>query len=381
MKTSAWCLLAWSVVAAAGCQDRGTNAGDAGQERTTYEGGVRPEGGPTPLVLEFTMTGCARFDLASNRCTGSAPLRISFAPLSSASLNRLVWDFGDGTPMTTDRSPVHTYSLPGMYNVTLVAEAAEGTLSRSHLIEVGAAALGGHCDVDAQCAPGLGCVCGSTTSCHPAFSSGVCAVGCQEGLCNGGAVCADLSVSAREDPTAALDPWRRRLCLAPCRTDADCVTGLRCRDLPSYAPSAPVSWRRACFVAFPLEVGSPCRAPGGQLTGSSCTTGSCLDLGALGSCSQSCSGAVGCPVGTACAQLGDGRSLCLRDCASPADCAHDPLLACEPPGSGGRLGFTVSPGTPAGGTYCAPRRCTTAGQCGAGGDCAAAGGGSHCVRL
>lgn len=46
------------------------------------------------------------------------------------------WDFGDGSPASTDLSPSHVYALPGVYTVTLTAENMVGTDSCSAQVEV-----------------------------------------------------------------------------------------------------------------------------------------------------------------------------------------------------------------------------------------------------
>ncbi|HOT50562.1 MAG TPA: PKD domain-containing protein, partial [Candidatus Hydrogenedentes bacterium] len=37
------------------------------------------------------------------------------------------WDFGDGSPISTDQAPLHTYSLAGYYDVTLSVTTANGS--------------------------------------------------------------------------------------------------------------------------------------------------------------------------------------------------------------------------------------------------------------
>src|SRR5262249_37565832 len=113
----------------------------------------------------------------------------------------------------------------------------------------------------------------------------------------------------------------------------------------------------------------------GALSGTACVSGSCADLGALGLCTVSCGPNDPCPTSSACAQLGDGRALCLRACAAATDCTRDPLLACQAPGGGGALGFSVADGA-RGATYCAPRPCSKDIDCAPAGVCSA----GHCVR-
>lgn len=48
------------------------------------------------------------------------PLPVNFTNLSSFA-NSYVWDFGDNTGTTTDENPLHIYTTPGDYDVTLIA--------------------------------------------------------------------------------------------------------------------------------------------------------------------------------------------------------------------------------------------------------------------
>ena len=45
---------------------------------------------------------------------------------SASSITGYSWDFGDGTPASTLQDPIHTYPLPGNYNVTLVTTTVDG---------------------------------------------------------------------------------------------------------------------------------------------------------------------------------------------------------------------------------------------------------------
>lgn len=341
---------------------------------------------PEPLALDFTVTGCGSYDPAVPRCSGPPPLTLGFAPVSSPSLVRFLWTFGDGTPDSSERAPSHTYVRQGNYDVTVIGASDAGTVSRTRrqLVRITSIEAGAPCDVDAQCATGLSCLCGVGAGCDPAFTRGICTAPCTDGLCRAGTVCADLGVAATSDggaptpPPAASpdsDP-RRPLCLLPCETAVDCPPGLLCRWLSgSGAPGQP-RWVQACFVATPADIGQPCRDPGGALADAACASGSCVDLGALGLCAATCGPGAACPAGSACATLGDGRSLCLAACdPGGQSCARDPLLACTASGGTGPLGFTVSGGA-TGATYCAPRACATSADCSPTGACPD----GHCVR-
>ena len=60
--------------------------------------------------------------------SGSAPLNVSFTDNSTGSPTSWKWYFSDGTN-STDQNPVHTFSKPGLYTVTLTASNAVGSSS------------------------------------------------------------------------------------------------------------------------------------------------------------------------------------------------------------------------------------------------------------
>src|SRR6185436_13727994 len=151
--------------------------------------------------------------------------------------------------------------------------------------------------------------------------------------------------------------------------------GLHCRDLPVTTPAG--TWQRGCFPPAAAPAGSSCRSASGQLRNDACITGQCIDLGANGLCSLDCT-RLPCPPRTTCADLTDGRHVCLERCTSDVTCDRDPLLACTAPNPG-PLGFTVPGGDPMA-TYCAPKTCAKHEDCGPAGTCRDDQNGAHCVR-
>jgi PKD repeat protein len=47
-----------------------------------------------------------------------------------------VWDFGDGTPTSTLQNPVHTYTVPGKYDITLTINSGASTLTKTGYVHV-----------------------------------------------------------------------------------------------------------------------------------------------------------------------------------------------------------------------------------------------------
>ncbi|PWR70895.1 right-handed parallel beta-helix repeat-containing protein [Methanospirillum lacunae] len=73
---------------------------------------ISSSGQPTP--------GQVHAFFALNATWGSAPLTVAFTNQSLGSPTSYFWNFGDGD-ISTDRDPVHTYTTPGVYSVSLKA--------------------------------------------------------------------------------------------------------------------------------------------------------------------------------------------------------------------------------------------------------------------
>ncbi|UCG61522.1 MAG: S8 family serine peptidase [Candidatus Zixiibacteriota bacterium] len=57
---------------------------------------------------------------------GLAPLEVSFTDLSSCEPTSWEWDFGDGSPVSYEENPTHTYTVADVYTVTLTVSNAYG---------------------------------------------------------------------------------------------------------------------------------------------------------------------------------------------------------------------------------------------------------------
>jgi hypothetical protein len=299
------------VAALAACNGGSPSIGDGGFDGLPFDSLPASVAGRSALAADFTVSRCPVLERLP-RCIGGAPLTLQFTPISTGAVTRYLWDFGDGTPRSSEAVPTHTYTLPGSYDVTLVGGSAAGTVAKVHpgFVVVTANQAGETCEVDAQCQQGLTCVCGSAATCPPAFVRGLCAAPCGGDTCPAAQVCGDLSLSAAG--ASAPESWQRALCLRGCASDLDCAAGLRCRDLPGKGTAG---WVRGCFPDYPGPIGRNCRATSGLLRPELCVTGTCADLGALGACSLDCTSA-SCPAGTGCLAFTDGRRLCLPTCSA-----------------------------------------------------------------
>jgi hypothetical protein len=353
--------LAVAILALAGlaCRDHAAPPRDAASD------GLKTDAA-NPLTLEIAVTGCDTYDPTGPVCTGKPPLSLSFAPVGSPELTQFLWTFGDGTASTTERAPSHVYTHPADYQVTLVGGAPDLGMvmpPKALQVRIQALAAGFPCDVDDQCDTGLTCVCASGAGCDPAFIRGICSAPCDVAPCAPTAVCAIAPVGPLSSGTASAP-----LCLSACQIDAHCAPGFVCQSLPE-GPSAapPASWTRGCLpLGVAHDVGASCRDASGTLADRFCTTGACVDLGALGLCAASCDDTHPCPSEALCARLGDGRQLCLRLCDSSRDCPVDPLLACAMTPAVDGPAFDAA--------VCAPKRCANdaacpSGRCGQSGFC------------
>jgi PKD repeat protein len=315
------------LVALSACHTR-TLGGDGGLDAL---GGDAPGADVAgPLAVDFAVTGCATFDVAAESCAGAPPLTLMFSPVSSPSLTRFLWTFGDGSPTSSERASTHTYLLPGTYDVGVVADGAMGSVSRTRasFVSVTALATGAPCDVDAQCAGGS-CLCGGG-ACAPTFPRGVCTAACPAAGCAAGTVCATLEVpapgAAKPDGggPAAGDAADARD--APTSSDAtardgagDTVTSdaAAARDAPTGdAPAGPSD---AAASDTPVDSRAQTDAAADASAGNDAPQGAGTDAGAADGAG---------PTPTA---------LCLASCTTDKDCAGGlvcravPAAAAAPP--------------------------------------------------
>ena len=354
-----------------GCDDEPDSPLDAtsGEQLQPADQGSGYDGGPSSAV-DFVVQGCAT--KTATLCQGTAPLTLTFSAVLLKQPTSVTWDFGDNSKSQPGLVVTHVYSKPGTYDVTLTIGDNAGTLSEQKFkfVQVAGAAPGDRCAVDDTCTSGK-CVCNGI--CSFPLADGLCLESCgkQSPCSSSKQACVDLSAGAG----AKKEPWRTRLCLPRCTKDKDCErTGFSCRLAPGV-----FGWHKVCLPPFPGFVGAPCKTSSGVgvVDHSRCLGGVCQDLGAAGYCTAQCV-TVACPPGTRCARFtkDSKQTICLLKCDG-ANCAGDPLLACEIPSQSGQYGFEVTgPLTdPKGTRYCAPRRCKKDNECGLAGICDAAIGG------
>jgi PKD repeat protein len=111
-----------------------------GRQETTVINGIRIQNRQPTAVPTNTPTvprPIAAF--TQDITTGNAPLVVRFTNQSSGQITSYSWDFGDGSN-TTAVNPTHTFSNPGIYNVTLRATGPGGTANVTRQINVTSAA-------------------------------------------------------------------------------------------------------------------------------------------------------------------------------------------------------------------------------------------------
>ncbi len=345
----------------AGCHQNASGLGphDAGWRD------AEPSDAALPPKIDISVTGCASLgasdsgaaDGGATECLGAAPLTLRFSPVGSPGLTTFLWRFGDGSPPVSDRAPTHTYALPGRYDVSVTGGAGTmGTVSktRAGLVVAQASGAGEPCDVDAQCASGLTCVCKGGIGCGPAFTRGICSTTCATGFCGMGAVCTAYPLPpSPPDAGGSVSP----LCLLDCGNGApSCPPGFTCGSF--HAGGAGVAdWVRACLPrGATADLGASCRNASGAFDDSLCASGYCAPVATNGLCAASCQFPLTCPAGTACARVA-GLQICLAACSPAVPCATDPRTACRaasPVDAGVDAGLPLLSGD-FNQTYCAPR--------------------------
>ncbi|HIH74747.1 MAG TPA: PKD domain-containing protein, partial [Methanosarcina sp.] len=78
---------------------------------------LKEESEPEPLVADF----------AANVTSGYAPLKVLFTDNSEGSPTSWLWDFGDGIHSKHSMNATHTFTKPGVYNISLTVANANGS--------------------------------------------------------------------------------------------------------------------------------------------------------------------------------------------------------------------------------------------------------------
>jgi gliding motility-associated-like protein len=66
---------------------------------------------------------------------GCAPFTVNFMD-NSADLNFRSWNFGDGSPVSNQQNPVHTYQTPGTYQVSLLGVSPGGCKTTNEDVQI-----------------------------------------------------------------------------------------------------------------------------------------------------------------------------------------------------------------------------------------------------
>jgi len=85
----------------------------------------------------YRLVSGPKADFYAEPVSGSAPLTVSFHDISTGNPERWLWQFGDGST-SAEQNPVHTYSLNGVYSVTLTSDtpAGESVMVKKNYITV-----------------------------------------------------------------------------------------------------------------------------------------------------------------------------------------------------------------------------------------------------
>ncbi|MEI6292095.1 MAG: PKD domain-containing protein [Methanomicrobiales archaeon] len=85
---------------------------------------------PITMVIPQVTPAPPRADFAAMPTSGQLPLNVQFTDLSKGIPTKWTWNFGDGS-VSSERTPVHKYTVPGSYTVSLVVENKFGSDKKS----------------------------------------------------------------------------------------------------------------------------------------------------------------------------------------------------------------------------------------------------------
>src|SRR6185369_2337415 len=65
-------------------------------------------------------------NFVSSKLSGAPPLAVSFTNMTLGAVKTVSWDFGDGTPVTTNDNPTHVFAGTGKFDVRLTVIGTNG---------------------------------------------------------------------------------------------------------------------------------------------------------------------------------------------------------------------------------------------------------------
>lgn len=95
-----------------------------------------PAGSDTVTKTSYIQVTPPVADFVASTTSGPMELLVNFSDKSKGTVSSWLWDFGDGTPPSTEQNPTHVYSEPGVYSVTLTINVDGDTLTKSDYIKV-----------------------------------------------------------------------------------------------------------------------------------------------------------------------------------------------------------------------------------------------------
>jgi PKD repeat protein len=122
-----------------------TATNDGGSNTSTRKDYITVSGSVKPPVANFY----------ARPTSGKAPLSVKFTDASTGNPTGWTWDFGDGSD-ATDRNPVHSYTNPGKYTVSLTVTNAGGSNTKTRTQYI---------SVQASPTPTMTCTTRPTTTC------------------------------------------------------------------------------------------------------------------------------------------------------------------------------------------------------------------------
>jgi len=95
---------------------------------TDIDGQPRIMGGIVDMgAYEYTGPTAPNADFNGDQLAGLVPFTVAFADTSIGTITSWEWDFGDGSPVSIEQNPTHTYETFGNYSVSLTATGPLGS--------------------------------------------------------------------------------------------------------------------------------------------------------------------------------------------------------------------------------------------------------------